>query len=442
MNTLLIVDDNKKVYESLAQNFVQRGYRTLHASNQARALELLNNQQITAILLDIMLGSENGLDILRRIRIAHQNVPVIMITGYATIDSAVESIKLGAYDYVQKPLEFDKLLNLVEKAAAYASLSEEKELLKDRLQEKYPRIITKNQKYLTLLRRAKKIAGTELPVLILGDNGTGKEILADYIHLNSARSSRKVQKINCAAFTESLLDNELFGHEKGAYTGAETVFKGIFERAHRSSLLLDEIGDMPRSIQAKILRTMQNKEIRRLGGEKTFTVDVRFIAATNKNLEELVREGRFREDLYYRLNAAMLRIPALRDRKEDIAFLTEEFLLEYASANSIKPKEMSQGVVAQLINHDWPGNIRELKNAVFYAAAISSGQTIFPEDLPPNLMDMPGSAKPINEREELERNLIITMLQKANNNKRKAAKLLNFSRKTLYNKLNKYDINT
>jgi transcriptional regulator with PAS, ATPase and Fis domain len=241
-------------------------------------------------------------------------------------------------------------------------------------------------------------------------------------------------------FPETLLDNELFGHEKGAYTGADSQFKGVFERADKSSLFLDEIGDMPLTIQAKILRTLQNHEIRRLGGNHTIMVNVRFIAATNKDLEELIKENRFRNDLFYRLNTAMLYLPPLRERKEDIPLLVEYFLSEYSNTNSTGVEKISDVVLEKFLDYHWPGNVRELKNAVNYAAAISSKDYISIEDLPPNFTPVERNKLSDNVREEMEKNLIIKMLQKANYNKKKAAELLNISRKTLYNKLEKYGI--
>jgi transcriptional regulator with PAS, ATPase and Fis domain len=294
---------------------------------------------------------------------------------------------------------------------------------------------------LKLCGKAKKLAITNLPILITGENGTGKEVVADFIHRHSARHLQKIVKINCAAFPETLLDNELFGHEKGAYTGADMAFKGVFERAHESSLFLDEIGDMPLTIQAKILRTLQHHEIRRIGGEDTITVDVRFIAATNRRLKELIESRKFREDLFYRLNAAILHLPPLRERKEDIPLLAEHFLSEYAGANAGTAKELSEEVLETFFEYHWPGNVRELKNALNYAAAISSGSVIGRDDLPPHFAPIsPQEAISENIREDTEKTLILKALHKVNYNKTKAADLLKMSRKTLYNKLEKYGI--
>jgi DNA-binding NtrC family response regulator len=290
---------------------------------------------------------------------------------------------------------------------------------------------------------AKKLAATDLPVLITGENGTGKEIMADFIHRHSSRHARKMLKINCAAFPESLLDNELFGHEKGAYTGANVLFKGVFEQAHESSLFLDEIGDMPLAIQAKILRTLQNHEIRRLGGAAMITIDVRFITATNKDLGKLIREKAFREDLLYRLNTAVIHLPPLRERTDDIPLLAEYFLTEYARTNAAPLKRLSQAVEERFARYSWPGNIRQLKNVLNYAAAISARESLEDDDLPPTFLAASQQHSPDssgNIREEMEKNLILTMLQKTDYNKKKTAEMLNMSRKTLYSRLKKYGI--
>ena len=439
---ILIIDDKAKLCKSLAKNFNQRGYQTFYATNSREAIQSFSAKLFNVVLLDIMLGEENGIDVLKQLLSLHSHIPVIMITGHGSIDTAVQSIKLGAFDYVTKPLDFEKLLNRIENAAKISNLSEENRHLKDRLIELSPQIITRNTAMLELCHKAKKLAATNLPILISGENGTGKEIIADFIHVNSPRNSRKMHKINCAAFPETLLDNELFGHEKGAYTGADSLFKGVFERADTSTLFLDEIGDMPPTIQAKILRTLQNHEIRRIGGDRTITVDVRFIAATNKDLQELIRAKHFRKDLLYRLNTAELHIAPLRERKEDIPLLIEHFLNECFKTNSTNTKHVNDAVLERLLDYYWPGNVRELKNTINYAAAISSKNLIETEDLPPNFSHTEPPRKSENIREEIEKNLIIKTLQKTRCNKKKTAELLNMSRKTLYNKLERYGIST
>jgi DNA-binding NtrC family response regulator len=291
---------------------------------------------------------------------------------------------------------------------------------------------------IALRNKMEKLAVTDLPILIGGESGTGKEVFADYIHAASSRSAKPMVKVNCVALPESLLDNELFGHEKGAYTGADSAFKGLFETADGSSLFLDEIGDMPLGIQAKILRTLQNNEIRRLGGSATIKVDVRFIAATNKDLVDLTRKNLFREDLYYRLNAAVLSVPPLRERKRDIPLLVEHFLADRAVD---RRKELAPEVAARFQAYDWPGNVRELKNVVNYATAMSSNERIEMEDLPVHFLGDGYAAGPTDIRQEMERDLIVRTLQSTKYNRSRTADILNMSRKTLYSKMTKYGLN-
>jgi two-component system, NtrC family, response regulator AtoC len=439
--TILVCDDNKRIYESLKPNFDYYGYKTRYAESGENAAAIILSEKIELILLDIMLGDHSGVEVLKSIKQLHYDIPVIMITGHATVETAVESMKLGAFDYVKKPLDFERLLKIVETAIKMRKLSAENISLKKILQDQSPPLYYRNKEMQAIIKRAEKIAQTNIPVLITGENGSGKELVADYIHSNSSRLGKKMAKINCAAFPESLLDNELFGHEQGAYTGADSEFKGIFERAHGSSLFLDEIGDMPLTIQAKILRVLQNNEVRRIGGSKTLTVDVRFIAATNRNLDELIQKGKFRTDLFYRLNAAVLNVPSLKNRRDDIASISEYFLKESSANYEKKAATFTKEVMNFFTDYNWPGNIRELKNVINYAVAISSDNKIKLEDLPPSLQPIHIDS-PFHTRETMERNLIIKTLQQQSFNKKKTAEALNMSRKTLYAKISKYDIKT
>ncbi|MBI9108823.1 MAG: sigma-54-dependent Fis family transcriptional regulator [Spirochaetales bacterium] len=432
---IFIIDDKVKVCKSLAINFDQMGFKTSWANDSLTAISSIGKNDFDLIILDLMLGDEDSRDLLRQIISLRKGIPVIMITGYGSIESAVDTIKIGAYDYIQKPVDFDVLLKVVESALAKGRREQDDEARC----EEHGGFITKNSGLIKTLAKARKLAATDLPILILGENGTGKEVLADYIHEHSGRSSSCLQKINCAAFQESILDNELFGHNKGAYTGANSDYKGIFERADGSNLFLDEIGDMSLAIQAKILRTLQNKEVRRIGGDKTITVDVRFLAATNKNLEELISRKEFREDLFYRLSTAVIKLPPLNQRKEDIPILGEYFMSEYCK-NSDK-KELSSEVLDLFLDYPWPGNIRELKNTVQYACAVTAGDVILIEDLPMNMQHASEKeAPPENIREDMERKLILKTLLKNDYNKTKTAEELRMSRKTLYNKLERYGI--
>jgi DNA-binding NtrC family response regulator len=437
---ILIIDDKIKVCESLAQNFRELGYISHSATGSSEAIRLYLNEKISAVILDVKLGEENGIDVLKHLLSLNSKVPIVMITAYATIETAVESIKLGAFDYLQKPINFDKLETVVKNAIRLKQLEEENLKFRSRLSDFSSRLVTQSSQMLELCRKARQLAATDLPILICGESGTGKELLADFIHSCSRQSCNKIVKINCSAFAESLLDNELFGHDKGAYTGADSTYQGVFERAHNSTLFLDEIGDMPLSIQSKILRTLQDKELRRVGGKAAIKMNVRFIAATNKNLQVLLAEQKFREDLFYRLNAATLSIPPLRQRREDIPPLVAHFLADFQANDSKKQKQLSEQAMSFFMNYDWPGNVRELKNALHYAVAISIKDPIDIDDLPPGFMKQETSERSGNIRDKMEKELILSMLQKADNNKKKAAELLNMSRKTLYNKIQKYGI--
>lgn len=438
---VLIVDDNEGVFESLKPNFYQFGLEALYAADGSAAEEAVSKGAVDAVLLDIMLGTESGIDVLKRLKSVDSQVPVIMVTGYASIDTAVESMKLGAFDYVKKPLDFDRLFKVVENALEMHKLSEENLVLKRRIQELSPNILVENLRMAAVIEEASKLAQTDIPVLIVGENGSGKEVVADYIHTNSSRAHHKMVKINCAAFPESLLDNELFGHEKGAYTGADTTFKGVFERANGSTLFLDEIGDMPLTIQAKILRVLQNNEIRRIGGTDTLKVDVRFVAATNKDLGDLLDKGQFRQDLFYRLNAAMLSVPPLRERKEDIPLLAGYFLEEFSNSHGKRVTAIDPKVLEFFQNYSWPGNVRELKNTLNYAVAITSREAIGLDNLPPMIKQASSmGVSDLNIREESEKGVIERALHECHFNKKKTAEMLQMSRKTLYAKIARYGI--
>ncbi len=435
--TILIIDDKIKLCKSIARNFDQLGFKTFFATNSKESIELFLKHEMHVVLLDIMLGQENGLDLLRRLLLLKE-VPIIMITGYGTIESAIKAIKLGAFEYIQKPLDFESLmtviLNAIRKFQARSAVSAQ---LTDK-ENCHERIITCNNKMLEICEKAKLIAATNLPVLIYGETGTGKELIADLIHFHSTRGKERPIKINCASFPESLLDNELFGHEKGAFTDAGSVYKGVFERANTSTLFLDELGDMPFSTQTKILRAIENQEIMRIGGDTAIKIDVRFIASTNRDLNRLIENNTFRRDLFYRLNAATIELPPLRERKEDIPLLIDHFLREDASVN--KHIKIDSEIMSVFFNYEWPGNIRELCNAVRYATAVAKNGVIKASNLPSYFMKEKKEDLATNIREESEKNLILRTLSQARSNKSKTARILNMSRKTLYNKLVKYGI--
>lgn len=428
--SILIVDDNLKLGEILSRNFVQAGFRARAATDGEGALRAVEAGAADVVLLDLRLGNEDGIEVLRRIRAANAKLPVLLVTAYGSIESAVEAVRMGAFDYVQKPVPFPRLLQLVENALAKSAAAEGP-------RGAFP-FISRNPAFLSVVAMLERLSATDFPILLIGESGTGKELFADYVHGRSPRAPRELQKVNCAGLPPSLLDNELFGHDKGAYTGADAAFPGIFERADKSTLFLDEIGDMPPEIQAKILRTLQNQEIRRLGGKRDIRIDVRFIAATNKDVPAMVAAGTFREDLYYRLNTAVFTIPPLRERPEDIPALAEHFLAGLRGTGTVA-RGFSAGALEAMAAYRWPGNVRELKNAVSYAATLAAGELVLPADLPAPVLRpgaVPGPAGGLPE----EKARILEALRAAGGNKKAAADALRISRRTLYNKLEKHGI--
>lgn len=442
--SVLIIDDKEKLCTILVKDFQLAGYKAAYALNSMKALQSLSEQNPDVILLDLRLGDESGLDLLKTIKAKYPDLPVIMVTGYGSIDTAVTAVKLGAWDYIQKPASFIKIQRTVTNAANQKKLKTENSQLKSRIsRENQSEIISRNMKMAEILGKLKKLAGRDFPILITGESGTGKELFAEFIHNHSGRRHHELLKINCAAIANNLLDNELFGHEKGAYTGADSAYKGIFERADGGSLFLDELGDMPLETQAKILRALQNQEVRRLGGKGTIKVDVRIIAATNKNIQNMVEIGDFREDLFYRLNLAEISIPPLKDRKEDISLLAGIFLEELSQNWGTQAMSVSREVLNLLDNYDWPGNIRELKNVIHYMATVSGDSVIGLHDLPQRLLassstDFTGGS--FNPRHDLEEKMIRETLLICKFNKKQTAEKLKMSRKTLYNKMAKYGI--
>lgn len=435
---VLIIDDSQKHGKTLARSLKQRGFHTYFAPNSLEGIPIFLDEQIDVVLLDVMLGQEDGLEVLQKLQQLNNRIPVIMITAYGTIPSAVNALKIGASDYIQKPIEIEKILQVIKNVCHLTQLGQENRDFRKKIIKQQSRIITRHPEMQETLERAARFALSDLPVLIYGESGTGKELLADYIHAQSGYAHKEMLKINCAAFPESLLDNELFGHEKGAYTGADALYKGIFERAHNNSLFLDEIGDMPLTTQVKILRVIQHHEMRRLGGKEKIRVNVRFIGATNKNLETLIDEKLLREDLYYRLNTGIFKIPPLRERKDDIPLLIEHFLNE--CSQKVKTLlSLTDAAKAVLLHYDWPGNVRELENSIHYACAITTRETIDIQDLPHTIKYrhevMLPAAMPPQEKSRIE-----IALKNNKYNKQDAARELGISRTTLYRKMEKYGI--
>ena len=432
---VLIIDDNASIFDSLQINFRDFGFRCLWGRNEKEALALLAEERVDVVLLDLSLGKEDGLVVLEKIKHHAPALPVIMITGYGTLEKAVKAIKGGAYDFLAKPLDFRKLLEIVRQSLALGGGPDGRVARADVGEWAESGIITCSAAMTSALRKAALLAKTDMPALITGESGCGKELVANYIHARSLRRDGPMVRINCSAFPDTLIDNELFGHEKGAYTGADSSHQGVFEQAHKGTLHLDEIGDMSLSSQAKLLRILEDGVVKRLGGKDERRVDVRFIASTNQNLPEMIKERRFREDLFYRLKAAFIYLPPLRERKGDIRHIAERLLAR-------EGKTFSPAAMAALEAHAWPGNIRELKNTVQMCAVVCAGDVIEAADIPP-LAEMPSAADSggeVRSLEDVEKNAIRKVLEESRFNKRKASQRLGISYKTLYNKMKNYGI--
>ncbi|MBU2054733.1 MAG: sigma-54 dependent transcriptional regulator, partial [Proteobacteria bacterium] len=403
------------------------------------------------VLLDIRMTVMDGIEALTEIRKISPLVPVLIMTAFASVKTAVEALKAGAFDYLTKPLDIEELKILIEKALEHYHLRAENLVLKERLGDRFDfsRIIGRSPKMKTLLDTLAMVAPTDATVLIMGESGTGKEVAANAIHHNSPRAGQPFVKVSCAALPETLLESELFGHEKGAFTGAVSRREGRFQLAHRGTIFLDEIGEMSPALQAKLLRVLQEKEFEPLGSDRTAKVDIRVIAATNRDLEKDVREGRFREDLYYRLNVVPIVMPPLRERREDIPLLAEHFLTLCREKNRKAVKGISGKALDALVRYDWPGNIRELENSIERAVIMAREDVIGTADFPPQIRKLSrdegkdGFGIPDGvSLAEMERALIIKTLAETGGNRTRAAEILGINRRTLQNKLKEYRLGT
>ena len=450
-NTVLVVDDDNAHRIMLRTLIGGWGYEVSEADDGAVAIERVKERSYDLVLMDVRMVQVSGLEALAKIKLYNPAIPVIIMTAYSSVDTAVKALKEGAHDYLTKPLDFDKLKITIERAMEHTRLREENRLLKESLGRHFDRqnIIGRSPAMINLLETVAQVAPSEATVLISGESGTGKELIAGAIHYNSSRKDGAFVKLNCAAITESLLESELFGHEKGAFTGADRRKEGRFYQAHGGSLFLDEVSEMSLTMQVKLLRVLQERELTRVGGEGTIQVDVRVIAATNKKLTDLIGRGEFREDLYYRLNVVDIQIPPLRSRREDIPLLAQHFLEMFAAKNRKEIKGFTPRALDHLIRYDWPGNVRELMNAVERTVVLSRSEYISEKDFPSiagidSMEDADQSDvtkikingdKPL---EEVEKATIIKTLEAAGGNKSEAARRLGITRKTLHKKLKSY----
>jgi len=447
MNKILVVDDEVSIYESLRMA-LGKEHDLLWAANAKEAMRLFHEQNPKLVLLDIIMPVINGMEILTAIREADKSIPVIMLTATRMVKTAVEAMKKGATDYLTKPFDVEELRLIITRTLANQALEQEVRYLRSQVEKRYNfhNLIGKSRQMRSIYFEIEHIANTKTTVLITGESGTGKELVARAVHYNSPRKEKPFVAINCAAIPETLIESELFGHEKGAFTNALHRRLGKFELAHEGTLFLDEIADLSLATQSKILRVLQEKEFTRIGGTSTLKVDVRVIAATNKNLEPLMKQGLFREDLYYRVNVVSIHLPPLRERREDIPLLVRHFLTAKTDEEGRKPKEISREAMELLIKYDWHGNVRELENVIEQIIALSNSDQIEPQDLPSHIKDQirAGSlreetlAQRISLEKavmEFEKEIILDALKKTHYVQTRAAALLGITRRMLKYKM-------
>lgn len=447
--TILIIDDEKNIREGLAADFEMDGYNVKIAANGKEGLDLLSKGDIDLVITDLrMPGSISGEQVLREVTTKMPGIPVIVLTGHGSIDAAVKAMQDGAYDFLTKPLNLEQLEVIVKRALEGRELKiKHTELLKQvSTQKKTDNIIGKSAAMQKVMSLVKKVADARISVLITGETGVGKEVVANAIHNLSSRSDKAFIPVVCSSLSETLLESELFGHEKGAFTNAESLHKGKFELAHGGTIFLDEIGEINMSVQVKLLRVLQERKFERVGGEEPIEVDVRVLAATNKNLEEEVKAGRFREDLYFRLNGIHIEVPPLRERKDDLPLLLNSFLERYNAENGKHITGFDNQARNALYKYDWPGNIRELQHCVESSVVMASGSEITLEDLPPSVSkasEIETISVPVGiTLDEAEKIIIQENLAANKGNKSKTAETLGIGRKTLHRKLQEYGMET
>jgi len=454
MENILIVDDEKHYPIILGEVLQEEGYRSFTASSGMEALDILNNQLIDLVLTDVKMPGMTGINLLEKIKEIKPDMPVIIMTAFGSVEKAVEAMHKGAYTFILKPFENEALIAHIAKAISMYKIVEENNILRDAMRTRYQfdNIIGKSKPMQELYEIIQKVAPTSASFLIEGESGTGKELVAKSIHYNSLRKNNSLVAVNCSAFAESLLESELFGHEKGAFTGAANMKKGRFELADKGTLFLDEIGELPMTLQVKLLRVLQERTVERVGGTMAIPVDFRLITATNKTLEKEVQRGNFREDLYYRLNVVKTTIPPLRDRREDILMLINHFIKKYTSdSGAVSSVTGIDKETAQILcDHEWKGNVRELENIIERGVILSSGNLICPADLPPQLrlssgstLQLDGIPDDIGLSETLaavEKRMIQRAMKLSGNVQTKAAQLLGIGKSGLNQKLKKFNI--
>ncbi len=446
-STLLIVDDDYAHRNMLKLMLENWHYRTFEVETGEDAVDFVKKQAVDLVLCDVRMTNMDGFATLLAIHEWNPAIPVVLMTAYSSVEKAVEAMKMGAYSYVTKPLDFEVLKATLYNALEHTRLKEENTQLKQALGIAQTMPLGKSALMRSLQEMIETVAPSEATVLITGESGTGKELVAKAIQANSLRKNQAFVTINCAALAENLLESELFGHEKGAFTGADKMREGRFVQADNGTLFLDEIGEMPLALQVKLLRVLQNGEIQRVGSDKVKIVDVRIIAATNRNLQKEVEAGRFREDLFYRLNVIALEVPALRGRKDDIPLLAQKFVENFARANRKSIKGFSPQAMDMLMRYDWPGNVRELENAMERAVILTVGEYVTERSLPLAIQQMTGNTAAVpsgilanKSLDDIEKEAISATLAETADNKSEAARRLGITRATLHSKLKKYNL--
>ncbi len=447
MARILIVDDDLNTCQSLTTALSKEAHQVFESHSGEEALEKIRIQEVDLAIIDLMMPGMNGLDFFQTLKTLHPEVVAVMISARATVEVAVSALKSGIYDFITKPFRLGEIKKAITKALEAQALLSENRRLRQALREKasFSKIIGNSPSFVRVIDLITKVAPTRSTVLLSGESGTGKEIIAEAIHFASPRGEGPLVKINCGALTETLLESELFGHEKGAFTGAYQQRMGRFEMANGGTLFLDEIGEMSAGMQVKLLRVLQDGAFERVGSSKTIQVDVRIIAASNRDLEQEVNRGHFRQDLFYRLNVISIDIPPLRERVEDIPLLAGYFLDKYSGINNKKINGFSSEVHDVLTNYQWPGNVRELENVIERAVSLCQGSTIDLSDLPPRLADSHDRQTHLEiplgiPLEEIEQIVIKKTLHRTKGDKKTAARLLGISLSSLYNKLNRQEL--
>lgn len=439
---ILIVEDDSAVRESLRILFQKKGYEILTASNGKEGLLLFRREAVDLVITDLVMPKMDGIELLEEVKKLRPETEVIVISAQGTIEKAVQAMKLGAFDFIEKPINPRVISLLVERALEKQTLILQNLELRSRLEDRFhfKNIIGRSEKMVKIFELIRHIAPYDSSVLIIGESGTGKELIANAIHYNSQRASMPFIKVSCASLSEGIIESELFGHEKGAFTGAIASRKGRFELAHQGTLFLDEVEDIPPSTQIKLLRVLQEGEFERVGGNKTIKVNIRIIAASNRDLNEEVKRGIFREDLYYRLNVVNIRLPPLRDRREDIPFLIRFFIERFSQKYHMKVKGISQKAMHLLTHYEWTGNVRELENTIESILVIHNPEVIEPPHLPPEIREGKEGPEIIPIKigtplEEVEKEILVQTLRATKGNKRKAAQLLGINVRTIHRKI-------